>query len=112
MSEDFDYLKEELDSLMEQGALEIVGVDGETGEFLYSFTEKLIEVNPNIHGLMVNAFHDSIMRLWQNGFFSMDITEANPLVRATEKVFDQAEVAKLSREDQIALSDILRKMSE
>jgi hypothetical protein len=112
MSEDFDYLKQELDNLMEQGALEIVGIDGKTGEFLYSFTEKLIQVNPNIHGLMVNAFHDSIMRLWQEGFFSMDVTAANPLVRATEKVFDQAAISKLSREDQIALSDILRKMSE
>jgi hypothetical protein len=107
-----DSLKEEIDNLIQQGALEVVGIDEDTGEFLYSFTEKLIDINPEMHRLMLQSFHDSMMRLWEKGFLYMDVTKQNPLVTATEKVFDQNAINSLSKEDQMALSDILNKMSQ
>jgi hypothetical protein len=112
MPEDFDNIDEVLEDLMIQGALEIVGVDAESGEFLYTFTQKLAEINPNIYKTMVDDFHFSIMRLWEAGFLSMDVTEENPTVKATEKVFDKESISKLSKNDQMALEEILNKMSE
>jgi hypothetical protein len=112
MPENFDSLDDMMEDLMLQGAIEIVGVDAETGEFLYTFTQKLAEINPKIYQAMIEDFHSSIMRLWEAGFLSMDITSENPIVKATEKVFDKESIAKLSKNDQIALEDILNKMSE
>lgn len=112
MPEDFDNLEYMMEDLMLQGAIEIVGVDSETGEFLYTFTQKLAEINPRIYEAMLEDFHSSIMRLWEAGFLSMDVTDENPIVRATEKVFDKESIAKLSKNDKIALEDILNKMSE
>jgi len=110
--EDFEDMNDNLDYLMREGALEIVGVDAETGDFLYSFTEKLAELDPVMHEMMIDSFYDSIRNLWQLGFLSMDITAKNPMVSATEKVFDREAVEKLSPLDRQALSDILNKMSE
>jgi hypothetical protein len=112
MDEYFDEVSGLVDKLLEQGALEVVGIDQETGDFLYTFTEKLAEINPKIYNAMMDDYHSSIMRLWEAGFLSMDVTSSNPLVKATDKVFDSDSVAKLSRNDQINLQDILNKMSE
>ena len=112
MNNDFEDMSDNLDYLMREGALEIVGVDAETGDFLYSFTEKLAELDPVMHEMMIDSFYDSIRNLWQLGFLSMDITAKNPMVSATEKVFDREAVEKLSPLDRQALSDILNKMSE
>jgi hypothetical protein len=108
----FDDVSDMVDYLMLQGALEIVGVDQETGEFLYTFTEKLAEINPNIYNAMMDDYHTSIMKLWELGFLSMDVSEKNPLVKATDKVFDSEAISKLSNNDRIMLQDILKKMSE
>lgn len=113
MPEDFDKETSDLvDELIEQGAIEVTGIDSATGEFLYTFTEKLATVNPKIYKAMKDDLHSSIMRLWEAGFLSMDVTAENPIVRATEKIFDENAFNKLSRNDQIALEDILNKMSE
>jgi hypothetical protein len=111
MDQDDDFSRV-LDDLIERGALELVGVDSKTGQFLYTFTEKLAEINPEIYSAMMDDFHSSIMRLWEMGFLSMDITEKNPMVRATEKVFDEKAMEKLSDNDRTTLNDILSKMSQ
>lgn len=110
--ENFDGMAEMFDDLVLKGALQIVGVDSETGDFLYNFTEKLAEVNPVIYELMIEDFHSSIMRLWEAGFLAMDVTSENPVVNATEKVFDSDAISNLSDQDQTTLRDILKKMSE
>jgi hypothetical protein len=112
MNENSDEVADMVDKLLAEGALEVVGIDSKTGDFLYTFTEKLAEFNPKIYNAMMEDLHSSIMRLWEYGFFSMDVTEANPVVRATEKIFDEEAVAKLSDNDRITLNDILKKMSE
>lgn len=112
MPDNFDDMDSVIEDLMIQGAIQVTGIDSETGEFLYTFTEKLAEINPKIYKAMVDDFQMSIMRLWEAGFLSMDITAKNPLVRATEKVFDTNAISKLSRNDQITLEDILNKMSQ
>ena len=38
-----------IDNLILQGALQPAGIDLETGEMLYNFTETLKEINPELH---------------------------------------------------------------
>jgi len=53
MNNDFDETRDFVDKLLEQGALEIVGIDNDTGEILYGFTEKLLTVDPTLHKKML-----------------------------------------------------------
>jgi hypothetical protein len=101
-----------INELMIQGAIDIVGIDSETGDFLYTFTEKLATANPKIYNAMMEDLYSSMMRLWEAGFFSMDVTDKDPVVKATEKVFDKEAIQNLPRHDQFTLQDILKKMSE
>lgn len=97
-----------IESLILSGALEVAGIDFETGEPLYNFTEKLADVDPILHSEVSSYFSREAMALWEHGFLEMDITEANPLVRLTEKVNDVQEVLKLNKEQQYTLKEIIR----
>lgn len=110
--DNFDEMDDIIEDLMIQGGIEVVGIDSNTGQFLYTFTEKLAEINPKIYKAMKDEFYSSIMRLWEAGFLSMDVTTENPIVKATSKVFDKEAISKLSQHDRMALDDILNKMSE
>jgi hypothetical protein len=108
----FDETEELINELMIQGAIEVVGVDSATGDFLYGFTEKLEQINPRIHKAMLEDFYDSVMILWEKGFLSMDISEDNPMVRVTPKIFDAEAVSKLFNRERSTLQNILSRMSE
>ena len=85
-----------IESLILNGALEVAGIDFETGEPLYNFTDKLEDVDPILHSTISTYFSTEAMALWEHGFLEMDVTEKNPLVRLTEKIHDQKEILKLN----------------
>ena len=60
-------------NLILTGALEVAGMDIETGEPLYNFTSKLEYVNPELHSEMATYFTRETMALWQHGFIAMDV---------------------------------------
>ncbi len=93
-----------------EGAIEVAGMDMETGEMLYTFTDKLAQFSPPMHQSYMSYIHSEIMFLWENGFLEMDVTEANPTVRLTEKVFDEAKIDGLSPERFANLKEIIRSM--
>jgi hypothetical protein len=97
-----------IESLILNGALEVCGIDFETGEMLYNFTHKLADVDPALHSEVSSYFSREAMALWEHGFLEMDVTEANPLVRLTEKATDAQEVLKLNKEQQYTLKEIIR----
>lgn len=97
-----------IDQLILSGALEIAGIDIETGEPMYNFTEKLIEVSPKLHEEVALYLSRETMSLWSDGFLDMDVTEKNPIVTLTAKALDEAEVNKLSKEKQYTLREIIR----
>lgn len=99
---------EMFDDLILTGALEVSGLDIETGEMLYNFTEKLKDVNPKLHNEFSTYFSTEISGLWQNGFVEMDITEKNPIVSLTKKALDKKEVSKLDKNKQYTLKEIIR----
>lgn len=100
--------KDVIEDLILQGALEFSGVDLETGEVLYNFTEKLKDVHPQLHSEQSKYFASETMALWENGFISMDITETNPIVSLTPKAFDSDEIKKLNKDHQYTLKEIIR----
>lgn len=97
-----------IDQLILSGALEVAGIDMETGQPMYNFTEKLIDVSPELHKEVALYFSRETMSLWSHGFLDMDVTEPNPIVRITEKALDENEVSKLSKESRYTLMEIMR----
>lgn len=103
--------EEFLEQLILNGAVEVVGLDLETNEPLYTFTDKLAQFSPALHKDMSNYFYKEMMFLWENGFIEMNITEANPTVRLTEKALDETKTRSLKREQWYSLKEIIRLMS-
>lgn len=101
-----------IESLILNGALEACGIDIETGEPLYNFTNKLESVNPELHNEFISYFHQETMALWELGFIDMDVTNPNAIVRLTQKAIDQAEVLKLDKQKQFTLKEIVRIIKE
>lgn len=99
-----------IEDLILKGALEVAGIDIETGEPLYNFTHKLKDVSPELDQEMQTFFSQEMMFLWENGFVEMDITEKDPIVRLTEKAFNNEEVLKLDKTRQYTLKDIIRQL--
>ena len=97
-----------IDKLMLAGALEVAGVDSNTGEFLYVFTPKLKEVMPELYNQHLNHVNSEIMRLWEKGFVNVDLMSENPIVTLTEKSFDENALSLLSKEDRWGVEEIKR----
>lgn len=106
-----DETREIIDTLLLTGAMEVSGVDEKTGEFLYQFTPKLKDVMPDLYKEHLNHVNSEIMRLWEKGFVTIDLMSDSPLVRLTDKAFDNKEVAKLSKEDRYSVEEIKRILS-
>jgi len=58
---------EMIEHLILQGALEMSGIDDISGEMLYSITEKMKEVNPNIYNELVDQFEAHMFELIKQG---------------------------------------------
>jgi hypothetical protein len=98
------------DYLILQGAVTPEGIDQSTGEILYSFTDKLKEINEDMFNRAMDTFHNDIMLLWEYGFFNINWMEENPVVKVTEKINDQDEIQKLPIDLQRTLLEVLRMM--
>lgn len=103
-SEEDDYIMD----LILSGALEFAGLDPETGEMLYSFTDKLATIDPHLYRKFNEEFYEEVMNLWQMGFLNINMMEDNPLVRLTDKAFEKNEVEKLDKNHKKTLYDIIR----
>lgn len=92
-----------IEKLILDGAIEVAGVD-ENGELLYSFTEKLKQIDPKLYDKAFASMYDDARMLWMKGFIEMDITEANPIIHLNRKSFIKEEIEKLPLHLQKALA--------
>ena len=100
---------ESIDSLILAGVVEVAAVDTETGEFLYSFTDKFKEIMPELYEIHINYIHNEVMYFWEKGLVHIDdITGENPVVSLTEKAFDEDAISQLSKSKQESLNEIKR----
>jgi hypothetical protein len=101
-----------LDELILQGAVEVAGLDPETGHFLYNFTPQLKKVDPELFSNVNNHFHHIVMTLWEKGFVDIDKIETiDPVVKLTDKHTNVYEVEKLSKPEKVILENIVRQFS-
>jgi hypothetical protein len=99
---------DKIEELILSGALEVSGIDIDSGEMLYNFTDRLKDINPELFKDMSDYISTETMALWAEGFLDIDVTETNPMVKLTPKAFDDAEVDKLPKEKQYTLKEIIR----
>ena len=98
-----------IEQLILAGAVEPAGINSETGEFLYSFTEKASEIMPEMYRDYLDYLHQEIMYFWELGFFEIDdFAKSNPTISVTPKVTDDHAIAQLSEKKQKSLIEILR----
>ena len=100
--------EEYIDFLILNGGIEVVGINENTGDFLYRFTEKLAEIAPHIYQGMLDEFEKDIMFFWVEGFLAMDPTSDNPIVSLTEKAFDEDAIVRLTYDQQLVLNELKR----
>ena len=94
--------------LILQGAMEVAGMDSETGELLYAFTPKIKEIMPELYDAHMSSVNAEIMSLWQRGYIDINFMEENPVITLTEKALEEEEVNRLSYEDKWSLDEIKR----
>lgn len=94
-----------IDKLILSGALEPSAIDNETGEMLYQFTEKLEEIDPELHNRLTTAVMRMTMQLWELGFVNIDLTDEDPIISLTKKAFDKNETVKLDEDLRRFLED-------
>jgi len=98
------------EDLILKGALEPCGIDIETGDMLYNFTDKLKTISPELHNEFSRYFSTEVYALWEEGFLDMNVTENNPSVYITPKALNADEIKKLDRDKQYTLKEIIRLM--
>lgn len=105
----------EIDSMIEKliliGAMEVSGIN-EEGEFLYRFTPKLKDINPELFHMIQNTINDGIMSLWVDGYLDVDMMKDEPMVRLTEKCFDEEALAELDEDRKKFLEGIIERFQQ
>lgn len=97
-----------IEALILSGALEVAGIDVETGEPVFNFTNKLEGLYPELHKEVSTFITQSLMLLWELGFVEMDVASENPAVKLTDKALSAEEVSKLTKDQQYHLREIMR----
>ena len=106
------YEDEEIERLILLGAIEPAGIDEETGEFLYNFTDKLANINPSLHKDVSLHFYNEIVYLWSHGFLDMDITSSNPIIKLGPKAFESDAVDLLEKNKRLVFEEISKVLSD
>ena len=97
-----------INNLILQGALEVAGLDVETGEFLYAVTPKLQEVMPDMYEDHLKVVNKDLLNLWEKGYLDIDFFLADPIVTISKKGLDKNEVSKLTKPEIWALEEVKR----
>lgn len=109
-------MDDEVDKLIDlfilAGFMEVVGIDGKTGEFLYGFTPKMREVSPTLFYEIQNAISNEILNLWAAGFLDIEISGEDAMVRLTQKCTDIDAIEQLSEREQEFLLFIIQKFDQ
>ena len=97
-----------IDEFIEDGALEVIGIDQYTKETMYRVTPKMKKINPAFYNEHQDQFYTEAMYLWELGFLEIDVTEENPIVKLLPSAFDDAKINQLPSEKRFVLEDIKR----
>lgn len=105
-----DPIDETIEVLILAGAIDVAGIDPNTGQPLYKFNQNIKDIMPELYKEHLDEVNRDIMRLWEQGFIDIDLLSQDPTVTLTNKAFNDDEIEKISRELQISLIEIKRLM--
>ena len=98
-----------IESLIMGGIIEVAAIDPDTGEFLYTFTNKVKEKMPDLYKAHMQSVHGEIMYFWEKGFVNLTEWDSpNPIVSLTEKAFHNESLLALSVEKRAILEELKR----
>jgi hypothetical protein len=100
-----------IDELILGGAVEVASLT-ESGDFLYKFTDKLKDIDPEVYDKVIQMMYKEIIFLWENGFISMDITANNPSVTLTDKASDAEAIWALPESMRLNLLAVIKSITE
>ena len=95
-------------NLILQGALEVAGLDSETGEFLYAITSRMKEIMPDMYEDHLRTVNRDLLNLWEKGYVNIDFFLPDPIVTISEKGLNKDEVSKLTKPEIWALEEVKR----
>ena len=101
-----------IEYLILQNALEVAGVDPDTGELLYAITSKMKDVMPDIYNEHMTYINREVMALWEKGYLEIDFLHDEQTVSLSEKAMVPEEVSKLSNKEQWSLNEFKRVLRE
>lgn len=97
-----------IESLILNGGLEVSGIDVDTGEALYNFTDKIEQINPELHAAAKNYFYLEMMNLWEKGFLDINLESEDPIVSITEKALNEDATKTLDEFSRHSLSQVIK----
>lgn len=101
-------LNQEIQKLIDSGALEMCGIDDKTGEFIFRFTDKMKDVNQELYNAHQKEIYDDIMYFWEKGFVEIeDFFSPNPVIGLSKKCMDSDAILTLPKDKQEHLRSII-----
>jgi hypothetical protein len=100
--------QDSIDYLLLNGGLEVVGLDSDSGEFLYAFTPKIKDLMPELYEEHISDVNKNVLKLWEMGYLEIDFMQEDPVITIGAKALDSLEMSKLSKDDQWHLNEIKR----
>jgi hypothetical protein len=99
---------EMIEKLILEGAMEVAGVDAENGELLYTFTPKIEQIMPELYHDHLNRTNAEILSLWERKYVDIDFLAKDPVVRVSEKSFNEIEFSKLTKREKWSIEELKR----
>jgi hypothetical protein len=96
-----DSPEEYIDKLILAGAVEVSGITSD-GEFTYSFTDKIKEVDAQLQERIDKMFFEEVKEL-----LNMNVTEENPIVSLTQRALVESERLALDKRLQETLEYVM-----
>jgi hypothetical protein len=95
--------------LILMGAVEPAGMDSESGEMLFSFSEDIDTIAPGLAKLVEDKIASTVMTLWSKGFVDLKYNEdsEDPLVFVTEQCDNEVAVSVLPDFEKTVLTNII-----
>jgi len=100
--------KDIIDALFLNGALELSGIDSDSGQFVYAVTEKMAELAPEIYQEINNQIYRDVMALWQRGLLMVNLISDSPEVSPSEAGLDRANWTNLSDSEYSTMNTVMR----
>ena len=101
--------KDIIDALILQGALQIEGVDQDSGQTVFSVTDKMEEIAPEIYNEFQESLYQTVLSLWEKGYLNMNIMDQEPEVYPTEEALDRNTWKGLSYEELSVMNTVMKR---